>query len=76
MVKVIGVDLDKRGLGFCGSQQFARIMTERIPHKLLKIEKLHEREQLTVLYNALKGYNAICKKYGPVKVTPEQIGFN
>ena len=70
------MDSDEKGFGFCGSQMFVRVMTEKIVKKLCEIRNLNNSEQLTVLYNALTGYSAVHKKMGAVKISSDMIGFN
>lgn len=76
VVKVLGVQSDEKGFGFCGSQMFIRVMTEKMVKKLCEMTNLNGRDQLSVLYNSFLGYSSIFRRFKGVKVTSDMIGFN
>ena len=75
-MKVIGVDTDEQGFGFCGSQRLVRVMTEKIMTNLSNINNLNGQDQLKVLFHALKGFNCTNKRVGPCTIDPTLIGIN
>jgi hypothetical protein len=68
MVRVHGIEVEEKGFGFCGSQQMASILTERIPTRLNESRPLNRDEEAIVLYNSLKGFDNLYHRYGPVDV--------
>lgn len=76
IIKVIGVNSYEQGFGFCGSQILVRVMTENIVTNLSEVRNLTPRDQLNVLFHALKGYKFVKGKMGPMKISSNLIGIN
>ena len=74
-VQVLGANIASSGFGFCGSQDHALVLTERIPHILNSFSRLNKQDSLVVLYNALRGYNDISKIIVPHSITDKMIAF-
>lgn len=74
-VQVLGANLSSSGFGFCGSQDNANVLTERIPFILNSCSILNKQDSLVVLYNALRGFNDISKIIIPHSITDKMIAF-
>jgi hypothetical protein len=75
LIKVYQIALDNN-YDLCTNNQFAQLLVEYIPIRLINIRNFDREEALTILSAALRAFHLLEIKFGPIIPAEDLIGFN